>query len=173
MNDTHKGNASSCQDQAATVCGSTRRLWQWMTLRNQQPPHYFAVLLLGPAAAAVCLTAARVAHQPPTASSASRRASEMVFSFRCWPVDSKNLELPWKKPRSSGSPPTGKKKKAFLCASHLHSWIVFLCACLSVCLLCANCVVKPEPFLLYWLCSSVCVPQQLTCLQRCFSVCHS
>ncbi len=68
MNDTHKGNASSCQDQAAAVCGSTRRLWQWMTLRNQQPPHYFAVLLLGPAAAAVCLTAARVAHQPPTAS---------------------------------------------------------------------------------------------------------
>lgn len=135
MNDTHKGNASSCQDQAAAVCGSTRRLWQWMTLRNQQPPHYFAVLLLGPAAAAVCLTAARVAHQPPTASSASRRASETVFSFHCWPVDSKNLELPWKKPRSSASPPTGEKKKeAFLCTSHLHSWIVFLCACLPVCL---------------------------------------
>lgn len=179
MNDTHKGNASSCQDQAAAVCGSTRRLWQWMTLRNQQPPHYFAVLLLGPAAAAVCLTAARVAHQPPTASSASRRASETVFSFHCWPVDSKNLELPWKKPRSSASPPTGEKKKeAFLCTSHLHSWIVFLCACLSVCLLCANCVVKPEPFLLYWLFLSlrvtavdllsemlVCVPQ-LTFFQQ-------
>lgn len=136
MNDTHKGNASSCQDQAAAVCGSTRRLWQWMTLRNQQPPHYFAVLLLGPAAAAVCLTAARVAHQPPTASSASRRASETVFSFHCWPVDSKNLELPWKKPRSSASPPTGKrkKKKRPSCAPHTYIPELYFSvpACLSI-----------------------------------------
>ncbi len=136
MNDTHKGNASSCQDQAAAVCGSTRRLWQWMTLTNRQPPHYFAVLLLGPAAAAaaVCLTAARVAHQPPTASSASRRASETVFSSRCWPVDSKNLELPWKKPRSSASPPTEKKKKNSLPVRLTPTFLNCISLCLPVCL---------------------------------------
>jgi hypothetical protein len=59
----------------------------------------------------------------------------MVFSFRCWPVDSKNLELPWKKPRSSGSPPTEKKKKKKgLPVCHTPTFLNCISLCLPVCL---------------------------------------
>jgi hypothetical protein len=51
-------------------------------------------------------------------------------------VDSKNLELPWKKPRSSASPPTGKRKEKKRPSWAPHTYIPELYfsvpACLSI-----------------------------------------